>query len=71
MGCTKYIAPSLQIQILPNIIFIIAMSNISFQNMQPVQGGTQSFMKQINMAQKFLSLFNIHGSVHRSITQYK
>jgi len=47
------------------------MSNISFQNMQPVQGGTQSFMKQINMAQKFLSLFNIHGSVHRSITQYK
>jgi len=43
MGCTKYSAPSLQIQILPNIIFIIAMSNISFQNMQPVQGGNTKF----------------------------
>jgi hypothetical protein len=64
MGCTKYIAPSLQIQILPNIIFIIAMSNISFQNMQPVQGGTQSFMKQINMARKLLSLSRSRAHTH-------
>jgi len=56
MGCTKYSAPSLQIQILPNIIFIIAMSNISFPNMQPVQGGNTKFNEQINMAWKLLSL---------------
>lgn len=52
MECTKYSAPSLQIQILPNTIFIIPMGHLISEYAASTGGGGGSFMKQINVTWK-------------------